>query len=141
MAYEISSTAVGVAGAILLYPGGGAALHRSAARAAVAAFHEAETNYQPIKRLLPEQWISMGAANAAGAREVLPRVQQFIDERGPHRQRTAAQRTAAQRTAQDTLLAQIVNLPQLAQARCAGCNQLAQGLRKCSRCRRVGYCR
>ena len=44
-AYEISSAAVGVA-AQSLSPGFGSALSRSAARATVAAFQEAETNYR-----------------------------------------------------------------------------------------------
>ena len=86
----------------------------------------------PYLWLYAAAWL-LGAAMAATAREVIPRVQQFIDGRSPPQQRTAAQRAADNE--------RVLNLNRLAEARCAGCGEEAQGLRKCARCRQVGYCR
>ena len=130
-----SSAAVCLA-AKLLTSGGGVALGRSTAKAAVEAFHEAEASFQPIKRLLPEVWVKEGTAMAAGARHVLPSVQQFVGKPATAQQRSTAQRSAA---AALSTLAEICPPPGM--PRCTGCGKRAQGLRKCSRCRRVGYCR
>ena len=99
------------------------------------AFQEAEASYQPIKRLLPEQWVRLVEATATTARQAMPILQQFLA--GP---RPSQQRTEAQRRADAEYEALVQSMPQRAQTRCAGCGNVAQGLRKCSRCRRVGYC-
>ena len=118
-----------------LAAGAGAMLGRSTILAAVEAFQEAEASYQPIKRLLPELWVHKGEAFATTARQAVPRLQQYLAGSGPGQQRTPAQRLA---DAEYEALR--MSLPQRLEACCYGCNTVAQGLRKCSRCRRVGYC-
>ena len=134
-AYISSCSAVTYA-AQLLTAGAGAALSRGTARAVVAAFEEAEASFQPIKRLLPELWVSVGTEMAKGAHRSMPQLQQFLAEPDAPQQRTTAEQGSAA-----AAISWQQYLPELMETRCAGCDQLAQGLRKCSRCRQVGYCR
>ena len=53
----------------LLASGARPALSPSIASAAVKAFEEAEASYRPIKRLLPEMWVSDAPASVAVARQ------------------------------------------------------------------------
>ena len=107
--------------------GAGAELERSTVSEAVESLLDALKRCKEIEGLLPEVWTSEGDMELALTHQILPQAMQFLDEPGSSRQQTAAQRSAAEAN--------------LSKTRCAGCGKEAQGLRKCSRCRRAGYCR
>ena len=132
MAIYASSSAVGKSVIIAsLY--GPAALSRSAAQSAVEAFEAAEAalSDKAIKRLLPEAWLQVAAALATSGQAAVPEVRRILASggRGRHAQQQEVRRTllAGTNTSMSVL--------------CDGCGAVAQGLRKCSRCRQVGYCR
>ena len=114
-----------------------AALSRSIVRTAVKSFQEAEASFQTIKRLLPERWVSLGTARATMAHRSMPDLLRFIAEPGRPQQHTSA---SAQHNDDAEILA-LLQIHELARTRCTGCGDVAQGLRKCGRCRQVGYCR
>ena len=79
-ALKISCLAVTTIMTLLLASGALPAPSSSMARTAVEAFEEAEASCRPIKRLLPETWVSAAAACATVARQTLPEVLRFIAE-------------------------------------------------------------
>ena len=136
--FKISGGAVMIIGGQLLASGGQPAISPSTARAAVEAFEEAEVSYLPIKRLLPALWVSGAAAMATVVRQAMPEVLRFIAEPGtPQQQPSSNSRHAF--TA--SMNAMVHTISQQSETCCAGCGKVAQGLRKCSRCRQAGYCR
>ena len=141
-AWMISSGAVAGLGTQLLAFGARPALMSTTVvgllRAAVEAFEEAEASYLPIKRLLPELWVSGAAALGTVARQAMPQVLRVIAEPGAAQQQPGS---SSQHTAEALHRAMANYIIQLGETRCAGCGKQAQGLRKCSRCREAGYCR
>ena len=100
------------------------------AQTALAALDSAEAALSQVKNLLPQVWLNQVSVLASTARKEAPAVRIVLPGQ------------SVPPPCQDQqFVAAYEGLCRAADTLCGGCDKRAAGLRKCARCRTIGYCR